>query len=55
MFLVVLYGLLIALSHGVANELGAENVVFSIDNGADRYRSMVSSSFRQGQVNFAHQ
>ncbi|MHC5140122.1 MAG: hypothetical protein ACYSOF_09620 [Planctomycetota bacterium] len=25
--------------------------VFSADNGADRYRSVVSSSFRQGPVN----
>ena len=29
--------------------------VFSAENGADRYRSVVSSSFRQGPVKFAHQ
>lgn len=44
-----------SLSHGVANSLKSQIGVFSIDNGAGRYRSVVSSSFRQGPVNFAHQ
>ena len=35
--------------------LNAKEQVFSTENGADRHRSMVSSSFRQGQVNFAQQ
>ena len=46
--------LIFALSHGVAMKgifWKPKNAVFSAEKGADRYRSMVSSSLRQGPVN----